>query len=51
MVENWIRVRYGDNCTLSFNDNVDVVLDVEDVEFLVKMLNGYLLGRCLVESA
>lgn len=50
MVENWIRVKYGDKCTLSFN-NVDIVLDVEDVEFLVKMLNGYLLGRCLVESA
>ena len=51
MEENWIRVRYEDNCILSFNNNVEIVLDDEDVEFLVKMLNGYLLGRCSVESA
>ena len=50
MEENWIRVRYENKCILSFNDCVDIVLDVKDVEFLAKMLNGYLLGRCLVES-
>ena len=51
MGEKWIRVRYEDKCILSFNNSVDIVLDIDDVKFLVKMLNGYLLGKCLVGSA
>ena len=50
MVENWIRVEYGDKCTISFNDCVDIVLDIDDVEFLANKLDGFLLAKCLIKE-
>lgn len=44
-MESWIKVQYDDDCTISFNDCVDIILDTNDVEYLVDKLNDFLLKK------
>lgn len=44
MAESWIKViKEKNNCKISFR-NVDVILEDEDVEYLVNELQKYLYG-------
>ena len=50
MVESWIKVRTDDDCIISFNECVDIVLDIDDVEYLTNRLIKFLLEKQFVKE-
>ena len=48
MGENWIEIkRSGDKCKLSFKDFCDIILDDEDVDYMIKRLENFQFEKIL----
>ena len=52
MVENWIRITEDDGkCKMTFLDTCHILLDDEDVEYLINGLRNYMLFKKIMVKA